>query len=75
MKPKFFELDSYDKKELRKKTPLTKDTVCSICDFPIDPKSENDWFEHFFLRNIYSKEMEKWKYLILKAIKKSYFVY
>ena len=65
MKPKCFELDSYDKKERRKKNPLTKDTVCSICDFPIDPKSKNGWFdhvakaEHLLLRNIYSKEKMK----------------
>ena len=47
------------------KNPLTKDTVCSICDFPIDPESENGWFdhvakaEHLFPRNIYSKEEMK----------------
>ena len=50
---------------MEKKTPLAKNTVCSICHFPIDPESENGWFdhvakaEHLFLRNIYSKEEMK----------------
>ena len=32
------------KKNGEKKT-LTKDTGCSICDFPINPASENGWFD------------------------------
>lgn len=66
MKPKCFELDSYDKKEWIKNNPLTRDAVCTICDFPMDPESESGWFdhaaktEHLILRNIYStEEMEK----------------
>ena len=53
------------KKNGEKKNPFTEATVCSICDFPIDPESENGWFDHvakaerFFLRNIYSKEEMK----------------
>ena len=48
-----------------KKNPLTNDTVCTICDFPIDPYTENGWFdhvvnsEHLFLRNIYSHSQMK----------------
>ena len=47
-------------KNCRKENPVTDETVCSICDFPLDPYSENGWFddvvisEHLFLRNIYS---------------------
>ena len=48
------------KRELEKKNPVTNKTVCSICDFPLNPHTENGWFnhvvnaEHLFLRNIYS---------------------
>ena len=52
---------------MEKKKPLTKDTGCSICDFPINPASENGWFDQ--------GNEKKWKYLILKTIKKSYLFY
>lgn len=61
MKPKFFELDSFKKKECRKRNPVTIDALCSICDFPLNPEAENGWFNHvikaahLFLRNIYSE--------------------
>ena len=59
--PKFFELD-YEKIYIywKKHNPVTDSTKCSICDFPLDPYSNNGWFdhvaksEHLFLRNIYS---------------------
>lgn len=59
IKPKSFELD-YDKKEQwKKQNPLTDSIICSICYFPLDPYSDNGWFEHvaksehLFLRNMY----------------------
>lgn len=45
----------------KKKNPVTSETTCSICDFPLEPGSENGWFDHvvkaeyLFLKNIYSE--------------------
>ena len=65
IKPKFFDLDYNKKDDWRKKNPLTNDTVCTICEFPIDSYAENGWFdhvvnsEHLFLRNIYPPSQMK----------------
>ena len=60
IKPKFFEV-GYDKKDSwKEKNPVTNETLCCICDFPLDPYADKGWFdhvieaEHLFLRNIYS---------------------
>ena len=65
LKLKFFDVDYNKKDDWRKKSPLTSDTACTICAFPIDPYAENRWFnhvvnsEHPFLRNIYSPSQVK----------------
>ena len=53
------------KKRIGKKNPPTAETVCTICDFSLDPYAENGWFnhvvnfEHLFFRNIYSPSQMK----------------
>ena len=50
---------------MEKKNPVTKETTCAICDFPLSAEAENGWFEyvakaeHLFLRNIYSESEMK----------------
>ena len=60
IKPKFFEV-GYDKKDSwKEKKPVTNETLCCICDFPLGPYADKGWFdhvievEHLFLRHIYS---------------------
>ena len=65
IKPEFFELDCFKKTAWRKKYPVTKETTCAICDFPLSAEAENGWVEHVakaehsFLRNIYSESKVK----------------
>ena len=66
IKPKYYELDSAKKHAWRKKNPVNFETKCSICDFPLEPRVKDGWFdfvvraEHLFLRNIYEpEELEK----------------
>lgn len=45
---------------MEEKNPVTNNTVCSICDFPLSLHTQNGWFnnvaeaEHLFVINIYS---------------------
>ena len=45
-------------KEYLEKTMLTSETLCCLCDFPLNPRLENGWAnhvfkaEHLFLENI-----------------------
>ena len=59
---KIIELDVDENEEFRRNNLLTKQTLCCLCDFPIEPRAENGWAqhvfkaEHLFLENIYSKK-------------------
>ena len=53
------------------------DSLCCLCDFPIDPKIKNEWLDHvikaeyFFLENIYSdEEMKKMKVETIELFEK-----
>ena len=65
IKPRFFEVDYSQKDRFEKDNPITKNTLCSICDFPINPHSDNGWLEyiakseHLFLGNIYDQSQMK----------------
>ena len=37
IKPRFFEIEYELRRNWRNKNPKTSDTLCSICDFPINP--------------------------------------
>ena len=63
---KIIELDVDEKEEFRRNNLLTKQTLCCLCNFPIEPRAENRWAqhvfkaEHLFLENVYSeKRMEQ----------------
>ena len=59
---KIIELDVDEKEVFRRKNLLTKQTLCYLCDFPIERRAENEWAQHVFkaeqrfLENIYSKK-------------------
>ena len=59
---KIIELDVDEKDEFKRNNLLTKQTLCCLCNFPIEPRAENGWAqhvfkaEHLFLENIYSKK-------------------
>ena len=59
---KILDVDIDLKAEFKQKHPLTKKTLCCLCDFPMDPKVENGWAEHvfkvdhLFLENVYSEK-------------------
>ena len=59
---KIIELDVDENEEFRRKNLLTKQTLCCLCNFPIEPRAENGWAQHvfkakhLFLENIYSKK-------------------
>ena len=52
-------------KEYLEKTMLTSETLCCLCDFPLNPRLENGWAnhvfkaEHLFLRKYTEKQMKK----------------
>ena len=48
IKSRFYELDYSQKGFFKEKHPHTKETLYSICGFPIDPYLDNGWFEHIF---------------------------
>ena len=65
-KHKVIELELDDKADFKQKNPITRETICCLCDFPIKPKAKNGWSEHvfnakyLFLENIYSaKQMRQ----------------
>ena len=37
---------------MEKKNPVTKETTCAICDFPLSAEAENGWFEHVARQSI-----------------------
>ena len=67
-KRKVLELDLDEKLEFIQKDPIKKDTLCCLCDFPINARAKNGWFDHvikaeyLFLENIYiSRDLKKMK--------------
>ena len=74
---KISEIDIDQKLEFIRKNPVKKDSLCCLCDFPIDPKVEKGWLDHvikaeyLFLENIYSEdEMKKMKIEKLELFEK-----
>ena len=65
IKPRSFEVDYNQKDRFEKDNLITKENLCSICDFPINLHSDNGWLEHaakpehLFLRNIYDQYQMK----------------
>ena len=62
---KVLEISVQDKANFVKDNPKKKDTLCCLCDFPIESRAINGWSEHvfkaeyLFLENIYTeKEMK-----------------
>ena len=55
--------------EFKQNNPLTNETLCCLCDFPMDPRAENGWAnhvfkaDHLFLENIYT-----WKQMVAMGI-------
>ena len=68
---KILELKIDFKTEFKQNNPLTKKTLCCLCDFPMDPRAEKGWTnhvfkaEHLFLENIYAQ-----KQMVLMGIDK-----
>ena len=63
-----------------KKNPVKTETVCSICDLPLEVESENCWLdhvvkaEHLFLKNIYSEsEMKSMDILDIENYKEMFY--
>ena len=61
---KIIEIEVDFKSEFKQNNPLTKTTLCCLCDFPIEPRATNGWADHvfkaghLFLENIFTqKEM------------------
>ena len=74
---KILEIGLDQKLEFIRKNPVKKDSLCCLCDFPIDPKVEKGWLDHvikaeyLFLENIYSdEEMKKMKIEKLELFEK-----
>lgn len=65
IKERFLELDDNQKTEFREQNPIGPNTLCSICYFPLEPRTVDGWrdhvirSEHLFLENIYSKKEMK----------------
>lgn len=61
-KHKVLNLELELKAEFKQNNPLTKETLCCLCDFPIDPRAKNgcvDYVfkaERLFLENLYSEK-------------------
>ena len=59
---KVLELDVDYKQEFKDNNVLTAETLCCICDFPINSRAKNGWANHvfkaeyLFLENIYTKK-------------------
>ena len=63
---KVIELSVEEKAYYKQKNPKTKETICCLCNFPLQARAKNGWCdhvfkaEHLFLENIYSeKEMKR----------------
>ena len=56
---KILELEIDFKMEFKQNNPITNETLCCLCDFPLEPRAKNGWAdhvfkaEHLFLENIY----------------------
>ena len=65
MKQRFVDLHYQKKIDFRKQHPITEETLCSICDFPLNPQAKRGWLDHvmeseyLFLNNIYHEEQIK----------------
>ena len=65
IKQRFVDLECQKKIDFRKQHPITEETLCSICDFPLNPQAKGVWLDHvieseyLFLNNIYDKEQFK----------------
>ena len=61
-KHKAIDLELELKAEFKQNNPLKKETLCCLCNFPIDPIAKNGWADHvfkakhLFLENIYSEK-------------------
>ena len=65
---KVLKLDEETKMNFRTLSPQTNEMICTICDFPLNPRVENGWTDHIFkakylfLENIFSqKQLGKMK--------------
>ena len=74
---KILEIDIDQKLKFIQENPIKKDSLCCLCDFPIDPKVVIRWLDHvikaeyLFLENIYSEdEMKKMKIEKLELFEK-----
>ena len=61
-KHKAIDLELELKAEFKQSNPLKKETLCCLCNFPIDPRAKNGWADHvfkakhLFLENIYNEK-------------------
>ena len=61
-KHKVLELNEETKLNFRENDPQANETLCCLCDFPLNPRLKNGWAEHvfkaeyFFLENIFSQK-------------------
>ena len=59
---KVLKLDEETKMDFRTLSPQTNETICTICNFPLNPGVENGWADHIFkaeylfLENIFSQK-------------------
>ena len=64
-KHKVIELELDDKANFKQENPITKETLCCLCDFLIQPQAKNGWSHHvfkaeyLFLENIDSEKQMK----------------
>ena len=65
IKMRFTDLSYAEKILFKQKNPTVDDTLCAICNFPLDPQADNGWLDHvikseyLFLSNIYDQEQLK----------------
>ena len=65
IKMRFTDLSYAEKILFKQKNPTVDDTLCVICDFPLDPQADSGWLDHvikseyLFLSNIYDQEQLK----------------
>ena len=50
---KVLEVQLEDKMIFKSLNPKQKDTVCCLCDFPLDSTAENGWKQHVLRQNIF----------------------
>ena len=61
-KHKVLELNEETKLNFRENDPQANETLCCLCDFPLNPRLKNGWAKHvfkaefFFLENIFSQK-------------------